>query len=668
MFFENDIMTSIFTVCSAQHRIYFAFGAAFSLLTSVSAGAQQTSQNTLPPVVVSSSRFETNNEPGPIGATIITADQIRLSGVNNVNEAIRRIGGVYGRQNLNGTQDYSLDLRGFGTNSNQNMVVLVDGIRLSENELASPLLSSIPVELVERIEIIRGGSSVLYGEGATAGVIQVITKRAKPNSQSGTLVGEVGSFNHKEIRAFLAKGWEALALDANISDQRTDNYRANNAVRQRNFSGGLQWGGTEGRIGFRVDASRQESRLPGSLTLAQFHADPRQATTPNDFGSIDSDRYTVFADSKLGAFTVAAELSQRDKTAKGRFVSAFGTFDSKADSTVTQFSPRLRHFSVLGGWNNELVAGVDFARWSRDTVSDFAGAPSSRAKATQDSRGYYLRDEIKSKQVRVAAGVRREYFDKNSTDPISPARGNYSKSFSLNAWDLQGSYAIVSGVELFAKAGRSYRVANVDENAFTPTAGLPLEPQVSHDLETGVTVGDASNKATVRYFRHRLKNEIFYNPIAFANVNLDPTRRQGVEIEASSHLTRSVSLAANVQHVSAKFTDGPNAGKEMVLVPRNMATVRLIWLPTAKQTADVGVQWVGSQRYGGDFSNTCSDRMPSFTTVDGRYAIRAGGWEFAVIGRNLTGRDYFSNAFGACRSGIYSDPGRQLRFSARYDF
>src|SRR5690606_12817563 len=117
---------------------------------------------TLPSLLVSASRFGDDPAAVPIGAAVIGADEIREAGVGNVNEALRRIGGVYGRYNTRGTPDYSLDLRGFGSNSDQNIVVLVDGVRLSENEQTSAILSSIPIETVERIEIVRGGSSVLY--------------------------------------------------------------------------------------------------------------------------------------------------------------------------------------------------------------------------------------------------------------------------------------------------------------------------------------------------------------------------------------------------------------------------------------------------------------------------------------------------------------------------
>jgi iron complex outermembrane receptor protein len=85
------------------------------------------------------------------------------------------------------------------------------------------------------------------------------------------------------------------------------------------------------------------------------------------------------------------------------------------------------------------------------------------------------------------------------------------------------------------------------------------------------------------------------------------------------------------------------------------------------QSADLGLLWVDRQRYGNDFANTCGALMPSFTTVDARYAIRLDKWELALAGSNLTGRDYFSRAYG-CRANVYPDPGRQLKLTARYDF
>ncbi|GGI54339.1 TonB-dependent receptor [Oxalicibacterium solurbis] len=635
----------------------------------IPAAAQADPDQTLPQVTVSASRFE--SDAAPIGATVITAGQIREAGINNVNEAIRKIGGVFGRQNYSGTSDYSLDLRGFGTNSEQNIAIFVDGIRISENELQPAMLSSIPVESVERIEIVRGGSSVLYGDGATGGTIQIITKRGATQGTHGSVVAAVGNRGQEELRASLNKGWDGFSFDANLGSLRTDNYRDNNELRQDNFSGGLQWASADTRVGFRVEAAREDFGLPGSLTYDEYRDDPRQTNTPYDKGTLDSDRYTLYGEKKLGQLQLAADLSYREKTSTSSYT--YGTAPasrSRMESTVTQFSPRLRYTSAFSGVTNEFVAGMDFQNADRKTKSDY-----SNADGSQESIALYLRDEVRFSKARIAFGVRHERFDQDFSDPLSFSFSEYDRSFSLNAWDLQGSYDLTSIINLFAKVGRSYRVANIDEYTFSPN-NEPLTPQRSNDAELGASFGNKDHKLTARVFRHDLRDEIFYDPTIpnvngfgglGANVNLDPTRRQGLEIEASTRITSDVTMSAVLQHVSAKFRSGPNDGKEMVLVPKNIATFRMNWLPGNGQSADVGLQWVDSQRYGSDFTNTCSARIPSFVTLDARYAKRIGAWELAVSGTNLTDRDYFTQAFG-CRSSIYPDPGRTVRFTARMDF
>jgi len=643
---------------------------AFAQAQSVASAAAENAR-VLDPVFVSAVRFASDPGSRPIGATVIDAQQIRQAGIGNVNEAIRKLGGIHGRQNASGTSDMVIDLRGFGETASQNMVVLVDGVRLSENELTVPLLSSIPIESVDRIEIVRGGSSVLYGEGATAGVIQVITKRGAQPGLHGTLVAELGTLGHKELRASLAQAWSGFSVDANLGVLNSDNYRDNNGVRQRNFGGGLQWaeGGT--RVALRLDLARQDSRMAGALDLAQFRANPRQTLSPDDFGSYDSDRVTLSAEHRIGALELAAELSHRKKKAEAALISVFGDYVSRADSHVTQFSPRLRHNASFGAIDNELVLGLDLARWSRDTDATFGGFPSADARATQRSHAIYLRDEVRLDQWRIAAGARHERFDQDYSDPLSFSNTAYEKKRSLHAWELQAGYTPAAQLELFAKTGRSYRMANADENGLTPNLNQPLEPQISRDLEIGATLGNAQRKLTVRAFRHRLTDEIYYDPTAGvfgANANLDPTRRQGVELELRAQVSADFAVSANLRQVSARFVEGPNSGRQVPLVPRHTAALRLNWLPGNGHSADVGWQWTSKQRYGGDFSNGCDARIPAYGTFDARYAYRSGPWEVAVAGTNLTDKDYFSNAFGVCRNGIYPDSGRQLRLTLRRDF
>ena len=626
--------------------------------------AQSVAVSDTTPVVITGSRFPNAPDLAPIGAVVITASEIRIAGIDNVNEAIRKLAGVYGRQNLYGTQDYDLDLNGFGSDSQNNLVVLVDGVRLSENEQSPAMLSTIPIDSVARIEIMHSGSGVLYGDGATGGVIQIITKQMGSTPLTGSIFTELGQFNDHLGRVNLAKGGDNFNASLNFSEQKSNNYRNNSDVTQKNASGAITWYSDIGRAGIRVDIARQDSGFAGSLSLAQFQQNPRQATTPADNGSIATDRYTAFVEYNFSSWQLAAELSTRQRTADYDLVS----FQSMSgySGRQTQFTPRLRNLTTFDAMTNELVFGADFTDWNRQTNSAYA-----LTDAKQKSKAFYLRDEVKIGQARFAAGARRELFDKTSSDAIVGSVDNYSVVQGVNAWELESSYAFAPVVNVFAKAGQSYRVANVDDNGYTLLPNTPLLPQLSHDLEVGATLGDANQQVTGRWFRHDLTNEIYYDPTANlgygANTNLAPTRRQGVALEAKLRLAPEWRLSAQAQHVDAKFIGGPEDGLEMVLVPKNTLSTHVNWLPGDGQSAYIGAQWVDTQRYGGDFTNTCAALVPAHESLDARYAKTFGAWELAVTGTNLTNKQFFTNAYG-CMSGIYPDDGRQMKLSLRYSF
>jgi iron complex outermembrane receptor protein len=645
--------------------------AAISFCFAAPAALAQTTAE-LAPVTITGARFDADPSLAPIGATVITADEIRRAGASDVNAAIRKIGGVYGRQSLTGSPDFGLDLRGFGTNSAQNMVIVLDGVRLSENELSNTILSTIPVDSVERIEITRGGASVLYGDGATGGVINIVTKRPSQRAGSGSVFVEGGQLGAGEARATMAQSWANLAADVAVGHQRTDNYRDNNEFKQTQLSGGLQWHDDAGRVGVRYEGARQDSRLPGSLTEEQFNANPRQTLTPNDYGSLDSDRLTAFGEYRVYGHDVAADLSYRKKTVDSLYVFSSGPSASSYETKQWQFSPRVRKLGAVRGMVNELVVGADFTKWERTTESSF-----SAADAEQKSKAIYVRDELRFDPVhegRISAGVRRELFDKKFRDPLGFSSTAYDTTQGLNAWEVQLSYMPVRGLTVFGKAGQSYRMANADENAATPVANQVLRPQKSKDLELGASYAmGAASKVTARIFRSNLTDEIFYDPTVLpfgANANLDPTKRQGFELDAEQRIAADWSVSAHYQYVDAKFRAGVNHGKQMALVPENTVTARLSWIPANGQSADVGVQWVDDQRYGEDFANTCSGKIPSYATLDARYARKFGQWEFALSGQNLTDKRYFSQGFYCIygNSGIYTADGRQLKLSARYDF
>jgi iron complex outermembrane recepter protein len=234
------------------------------------------------------------------------------------------------------------------------------------------------------------------------------------------------------------------------------------------------------------------------------------------------------------------------------------------------------------------------------------------------------------------------------------------------AWELGVSQSFTPSWTVYARVGRSFRLPNMDELLFLPT---PLRPQVSRDAELGVRWTYSGGKVEARAYRSDLTDEIGFENSMFSNVNFDPTRRTGVEMDWAHALTRTLAVRFNGMVRSATFRSGQNAGNDVPLVPRRSVAVRVDWTPMAAHSVNGGVNWVSSQVP--TTSNAC--RIPSYATADARYA-----WQFspkAELGigvSNLFDRKFYTQAFGCTADGqatwIYPEPGRQFTASLRVQF
>ena len=211
-----------------------ALACAATFATIASAYAQISSE--LNPIIITATKYEEETQKVPAFVTYITKKQIAESGATTVNEALMRVAGVPGRPSLNGGNEYTLDLLGFGDNSAPNTVIVVDGIPLKEGDQSEIRISGIPIEQVESIEIQRGASSVLYGEGAVAGVINIITKARSSDltpSTNASIYAGYGTYDSKEYRANGYHSKDGLKINFSVLDRQTDGYRINSGSSQQ---------------------------------------------------------------------------------------------------------------------------------------------------------------------------------------------------------------------------------------------------------------------------------------------------------------------------------------------------------------------------------------------------------------------------------------------------
>ncbi len=614
---------------------------------------------TLPETRVTATRFAEDPRSLPLAVSVITADEIRAIGADSVNDAIVRLLGVPARQDLYGGGEYSIDLRGFGSTADVNQVVIVDGVRVSEGDLGGTRLAGIPIDSVERIEVLRGSGAVLYGEGATGGVIVVTTRAGTGRQQanSASVYGAAGSFGLRDARATASVAGGGFALDASAQKRKADGFRDHAASDFDAASVTGQWGNDWLRIGARYGRDTLDAELAGALTAAQYRDDPRQSARPDDKGTLRNERGSLFARAELAGWELGLDLGSRTK--KLRSMNGGFAYDYDIDANFQ--SVRARREASFGSVRNIFVAGVDLHDWERAVLGAFG------ATARQRTRGYYFKnDVVLPGGTRLSAGARTEGLRK------SDSTGNVLDR-DQQAWELGASHAFTPAWTAWARLGRSFRLASADEFSYAPP-GVLLKPQTSRDAEAGLRYGTAATQVELRVFRSRLTDEIGYDPAGVgpfgpfgANVNFDPTRRQGVELDARHALNAALALRLNLAWREAAFRAGPYAGNELPLVPRKLATLRAEWKPRAGHTVTGGVNWVSSQHP--DLANACI--MPSYTTADVRYAVRWQRAEFALGVSNLFDRKFYTQAFGCAGdavTSIYPEPGRAFTASVRVDF
>lgn len=618
---------------------------------------QTDTPTTLKEVVVTASRYEQAVQSGTTSASVITADQIKAVGASDANEAIRKVLGIPFRSDLTGARNYSLDLRGYGGTADQNVVVIVDGLRISENEGIPARLSSIDADSIESIEVVRGASSVQWGEGATAGLINIVLKKGAPKGVSGSASLELASFGGVDVRGNLRVGTESLAVDANVHSANSRGYRDNSAYRDDTADVGLSGGVDHFKWHARLSGEDQGARLPGALSFAQFNADPRQTVKPYDYANYKETRLATGAEYHLGDWLFSLDVGGKIKDANSYFAGT-SPFASTVTSSNLQVSPRVRYATEIGAAELLVLVGADLQDWDFKGTSNFGQNESAKQ---HNEAGYATVDLLLPSATRIVAGVRSENVVKSAKDVANFI--DYSRPNALDAWDLGLNQEISKGLNVYGRAAQAYRVANVDDNRYLTTA---LKPQTSRDMELGIKWNRANGGGAFRVFQQDTVNEIAYDPTAFSNVNLDPTKRSGAELEGNLALTDSVRISGALQQVQAKFAGGPNNGKNIPLVSDMSAAVRVSWQIDDVQSVEVGTQYLGSARFNDDNANTCAAQIPATTTLDARYAWKKKDWEWSVSGNNLTDKSSYSLAYSCANGSLYPDNGRSIKLALKY--
>jgi iron complex outermembrane receptor protein len=652
-----------------------------SLLSGASAYAQGTRDIVADEIVVTATRFEERSGDQPIGVTVITAEDIRSSGETSLPRLLGRQPGVFVRDN-SGSPDMQVDLRGFGVTGDQNTLILLDGRRLSEHELTTARWSAIPIESIDRIEMVRGSGAVLYGGGATGGVINVITKEPDRGIKAFDAYAGGGSYNTQDYRVGGQIAGEAVGLGLNGGHYVSDNYRENNRVDQDNFVADLRNFDLDHNLNLTLGYDKQDLRLPGTRTEAELNTDRRGTRTPTDFSNRRGGFANLSGKFGLGDAELVTDLGYREKN--NDFHAAFSglSLDGNTKVDIWSFSPRLKTPYSAFGVNNSLVVGVDWEDW------DYTSTRTNPASVTAQQRNsaVYLQNVstlIPGTTLSLGGRLQRMEFEANdSTFAAGSPSGEQNRN--LSAYEIGARHQFNGAAAIYGKYGYSFRVATLDEiyspglgAFFIPPSVTFIEPQTSHDAEVGLEAQFGPGRYRIAVFRSELNNEIHFDPNAFTNVNLPPTKRSGLELEGKWTLAMRAVLFANYTYSSAIIRSGSLGGMDVSgnripLVPRNMANAGIDWSITERTRLNAAANYVGSQLYDGDELNTFGKDMPAYWTADLGVFHTIDDWTYGASVRNLFDEKYYTYAlaitFPTNTFVAYPSPERNFLFSLQYRF
>jgi iron complex outermembrane receptor protein len=186
----------------------------------------ESSITTMEEVVVTATRQEEKISSVPANVTVITETDIKNSTAYDIPDLLRSQVGVFVNDIAGNRRSYTVDLRAFGETASLNTLVLVDGRRINQADLSGSDWSLIPLDRIRKIEIIRGGrGSVLYGDNAAGGVINIITKEGEAFKTGAEING--GSYETFKGSAFVSGTQNKVSYALSGSYLTSDGYRDN---------------------------------------------------------------------------------------------------------------------------------------------------------------------------------------------------------------------------------------------------------------------------------------------------------------------------------------------------------------------------------------------------------------------------------------------------------
>ncbi|AHK79395.1 TonB-dependent receptor [Ectothiorhodospira haloalkaliphila] len=666
---------------------------------------------TLPPMTVTAKGYEAAITETAAAVNVIEGDAVRWRQARTLGDVLRGEPGL--SVAVDGSVGVDPIIRGL---KRDQVLVLVDGVRI--NAMQPPargsLASYVNMDLVERIEVIRGPSSVLYGAGAMGGVINIITRgggmSAEPETRGWTSLGysSVDTGIRGSLGASVSGPRSVLDVSAAYLD--TDDYRTGEGERLRD-SGTEQQAVhlryrvrvTDGHeLQFRAQRDRREDvwylasrrfleeafEPPAGQGLPQpqglnTHYTPRQTRDLLEL-SYDADLGGAWGN-QLSASVYRQELTRGNYDWNRERRTDYRTSDTDftTDGVRIQWesSPLPRHVLLVGAeaWRLQAspVSYIGFPP-DYDPVNEFQLIDQGRL----ESRGLFIQDDIHLDNVTISLGARYDEVQGRARDALGVPGPLDSTDYNLS-WSTGITWYVDDAFTPYASLSEGYRSAGLLEryltyaysDGFTWLSNPQLDPERNRTLEIGARGELGNTRYTLAVYESRIKDHIggqVVSPGLKQTVNLDEARIRGAEFSLEHDLTDRLTALASGTWLRGDNRDS-RFDEPLYQMPPPELTLGLL------SGAPRGWQWearlraVASQdRVAERFSNGSERETGGFTTADVRVGYRfgpGGGFReqaLTLAVTNLADRNYREHVNEMTDERLASGPGvQELRAPGR---
>ncbi|MBM4271155.1 MAG: TonB-dependent receptor [Deltaproteobacteria bacterium] len=583
-------------------------------------------------VVVTATRGMEEIRKVPAHVSIIAEEEIKKSGATNVVELLDKLEGIQIRSYSGNPAESIIDMRGFGgENPFGKTLILLDGRRMNRPDMRNINWLQISLNNIERIEVVRGASGVLYGDAAIGGVINIITKKGKgpPKFNASVIAGSYGLHNERVGVSGSTDKWNyTLTGDNNFSFGYRD--RSKFSSRGGGFDVGYD-ASDRFNVNLGISFNKTDYQMPGALTKAMMEKDRRQyqqadpanfiSATPDDDGS---DKYTNI---NLGIKSFWGSLGQLDINflyGKKDLQIDMSSWPSYTNIEIDTYglTPKYILSKDIFSFKNKLTLGVDIYHEPFEKSSYSTRERSTKntyTDLTRESFAYYIRDEFNILDPLILnVGYRqdRTTVKGTNTDYATPSNNwDDKKIHHGEAYEAGLTYLFGKTSNVYTKYATVYRIPFLDEQAsyfgWGDYFNRNLEKETGKCMEVGTQLSPVEGlKLALSLFRIDMEDEIVWD--GTKNVNMDKTRHDGAEISASYKLKDWAKIYGNFTYHKATFEAGKYNNKEVPLVPNKIANAGVeVNLPFSLMLRPE-VRYVDKSYLNLDYDNV-RDKLESYT-------------------------------------------------------